>query len=146
MKEELSDEALVKDFFATHAEAIEDGGFSARVVAALPAAESSWAARRTRMRRWNMALDVVAAASVVGFLVYLDASGWFQRFNDTLLHRVVFRIVTFDAESLLVRLMLFLHRLPEVLPTAEQTLVLVMLLVVFVVMGVQRVVRTISPL
>ena len=145
MKQEQSDESLVKEFFAAHTEAIEDGGFTARVVAALPAAESSWVVKRSRLRCWNRALDLLAAVSVVVFLVYFDASDWIQRFTYTLLHHIVIGIAAFDVESLLVRMMLFLHRLPAALPTAEQTLVVVVLLAVLLVLGMQRVVRTVSP-
>lgn len=52
--------------------------------------------------------------------------------------RVLVGIVNFDWDALLVQFMLLLHRLPEMLPSPQQMLALVLVLISLTVLAAER--------
>lgn len=110
-----SEEALLNSFFAEHAERIADDGFTERVLNALPA-------ENVRLRLWSRGLDLVTLAATVGLLLYL---GIFNRMADIMqsaILRTLAAIMAIDTDQLLVDLMRFLHRLPDLLPSGAHVI------------------------
>lgn len=122
---EVSDEQLISNFFNQHKEPIEDNGFTSRVLNALHQSENSWQSETIRLHRWSLLLNVFGVA--VGFLLFIYLGG-FSFFGDELHHlsnRLLVGILTFDYDNILVQAMLYLHRLPDMLPSSTQLLALV---------------------
>ena len=119
-----NDEVLLSKFFAEHHEPIADNGFTERVLAALPERENACLAETMRLRRWSLWLNVFGIVAGLGLLIYLGVFGMAWDGLMTFFNRIYVGVITFDFESLLVDLMLFLHRLPELLPSTSQLLVI----------------------
>ncbi|MBP5770374.1 MAG: DUF5056 domain-containing protein [Bacteroidaceae bacterium] len=121
----VSDEQLIINFFDQHREPIEDNGFTSRVLNALPLSENSWQSETIRLRRWSLLLNVFGVAA--GFLVLIYFGGFSLVWDglDNLSNRLLVGILTFDYDNILVQAMLYLHRLPDMLPSSTQLLALV---------------------
>ena len=133
-----NDELLLKEFFAAHSETIADNGFTERVLAALPQEQEG----AVRLRQWNLVLNGTGILAVVGMLVAFGTFGWLRTAMVGLARRMLMGIVNFDWDALLVQSMLFLHRLPELLPSAQQMLALVLVLISLTVLAAERVARS----
>lgn len=105
-----SEEALINSFFFEHTENIADDGFTERVLSALPA-------ENIRLRLWSRILDIVTLAATVGLLIYLGVFNRLANIIQTAVLRTIANIMSIDTDQLLVELMRFLHRLPDLLPT-----------------------------
>lgn len=139
-----ADDALLSAFFAEARKPIADNGFTDRVMDAL--AERSWqevssealAEEGVQLRRWSEMLNITGALACLALLVYL---GFFVRMWDSLhtfIYQVVAWVMTFDAENLLVHAMLFLHRLPELLPSPTQMFALGVAFVILMGLALHR--------
>lgn len=133
-----NDELLLKEFFAAHSETIADNGFTERVLAALPQEQEG----AVRLRQWNLVLNGTGILAVVGMLVALGTFGSVRTAMVGLARRMLMGIANFDWDALLVQSMLFLHRLPELLPSAQQMLALVLVLISLTVLAAERVARS----
>ena len=133
-----NDELLLKEFFAAHSETIADNGFTERVLAALPQEQEG----AVRLRQWNLVLNGTGILAVVGMLVAFGTFGWVRTAMVGLARRMLMGIANFDWDALLVQSMLFLHRLPELLPSAQQMLALVLVLISLTVLAAERVARS----
>ena len=132
-----NDELLLKEFFAAHSETIADNGFTERVLAALPQEQEG----AVRLRQWNLVLNGTGILAVVGMLVAFGTFGWLRTAMVGLARRMLMGIVNFDWDALLVQSMLFLHRLPELLPSAQQMLALELVLISLTVLAAERLAR-----
>lgn len=133
-----NDELLLKEFFAAHSETIADNGFTERVLAVLPQEQEG----AVRLRQWNLVLNGTGILAVVGMLVALGTFGSVRTAMVGLARRMLMGIANFDWDALLVQSMLFLHRLPELLPSAQQMLALVLVLISLTVLAAERVARS----
>lgn len=136
---DINDEQLLESFFKEFQEArqpIADDGFTERVMSVLPKRESAFS-----LRRYSLWLNVTGVAGVVGLMIYLgfftSTWEWLQGF----LTRIFFGTMTYDYDGLLVRLMLFLHRLPDLMPSAPQLTAIVITTIVLMTLGIDRIVR-----
>lgn len=130
---EMSEEQLLESFFAEAREPIADDGFTERVMNALPARSAV-----SRLRRYSFWLNVAGVVSAVALLIYL---GFFTRtweFLHGLMARLVVSTLSYDYDGLLVQVMLFLHRLPEMLPSAPQLTAIAVTTIVLMTMGIKR--------
>ena len=132
-----NDELLLKEFFAAHSETIADNGFTERVLAALPQEQEE----AVRLRQWNLVLNGTGILAVVGMLVAFGTFGWVRTAMVGLARRMLMGIANFDWDALLVQSMLFLHRLPELLPSAQQMLALELVLISLTVLAAERLAR-----
>ena len=132
-----NDELLLKEFFAAHSETIADNGFTERVLAALPQEQEG----AVRLRQWNLVLNGTGILAVVGMLVALGTFGSVRTAMVGLARRMLMGIANFDWDALLVQSMLFLHRLPELLPSAQQMLALELVLISVTVLAAERLAR-----
>ncbi len=132
-----NDELLLKEFFAAHSETIADNGFTERVLAALPQEQEG----AVRLRQWNLVLNGTGILAVVGMLVAFGTFGWVRTAMVGLARRMLMGIANFDWDALLVQSMLFLHRLPELLPSAQQMLALELVLISLTVLAAERLAR-----
>ena len=132
-----NDELLLKEFFAAHSETIADNGFTERVLAALPQEQEG----AVRLRQWNLVLNGTGILAVVGMLVALGTFGSVRTAMVGLARRMLMGIANFDWDALLVQSMLFLHRLPELLPSAQQMLALELVLISLTVLAAERLAR-----
>lgn len=132
-----NDELLLKEFFAAHSETIADNGFTERVLAALPQEQEG----AVRLRQWNLVLNGTGILAVVGMLVAFGTFGWLRTAMVGLARRMLMGIANFDWDALLVQSMLFLHRLPELLPSAQQMLALELVLISLTVLAAERLAR-----
>jgi len=139
-----ADETLLNAFFAQAREPIADNGFTDRVLNAL--AERSWqeadsdvvAEDGVRLRRWSEMLNITGVLACLALLIYL---GIFVRMWDSLhtfVYQVIAWVMTFDTDNFLVHLMLFLHRLPEMLPSPTQIFALAVAFVILMILAVRR--------
>lgn len=133
---EVSDEQLISNFFNQHKEPIEDNGFTSRVLNALPLSENSWQSETIRLRRWSLLLNVFGVAA--GFLLLIYFGGFSLVWNglDNLSNRLLMGILSYDYDNLLVQAMLYLHRLPDILPSSTQLLALVATILILTFEGV----------
>lgn len=129
-----NDEQLLRDFFAEHRETIADNGFTERVLAALPEQQEEAA----RLRRWNLALNGIGIVAAVVMMIAFGTFGWLRTAMMSMARRVLVGIVNFDWDALLVQFMLLLHRLPEMLPSPQQMLALVLVLISLTVLAAER--------
>lgn len=130
---EKNEEQLLNAFFAEARQPIADDGFTERVMSALPARSEAFALHR--YSRW---LNIIAAVGVVALLLYL---GFFTRtwdFLQSLIAHIVVGTLSYDYDSLLVQAMLFLHRLPEMLPSAPQLTAIAVTTITLMTMGIKR--------
>lgn len=132
-----NDELLLKEFFAAHSETIADNGFTERVLAALPQEQEG----AVRLRQWNLVLNGTGILAVVGMLVAFGTFGWVRTAMVGLARRMLMGIANYDWDALLVQSMLFLHRLPELLPSAQQMLALELVLISLTVLAAERLAR-----
>ena len=58
--------------------------------------------------------------------------------------RIAVGMMTYDYDGLLVRLMLFLHRLPDLLPSAPQLTAIAISTIVLMTLGIDRIVRRVQ--
>ena len=135
---DISDEALLRDFFGDRTEHIEDGGFTERVVAALPQRQTAWVTENLRLRRWSAALNLTALVGGIILLFTLDAFGSVRAAVGAAIQRTVMGLLTFDWGALLVQTMLFFHRLPELLPNATQLAGIMLSLMILTAMSVKK--------
>ena len=144
------DEALLNAFFAEARTPIADNGFTDRVMDAL--IQRSWQEVATeaveeeeeRLRRWSEMLNITGALACLALLFYL---GFFVRIWDSLhtfIYQAVAWVMTFDIDNMLVHLMLFLHRLPEMLPSPTQLFALGVAFVILMILAVRRFFRNIE--
>lgn len=131
----LADDALLNSFFAATQQPLTDDGFTERVMAHLPP-------RAANLRRWSMALNIVAAVAIVTMVIFLATSYGvadnIERCATYTLETLVCHVVYFDADALLVRLMLFLHRLPSMLPSATQLIAIVATFILLTTLGIKQ--------
>ena len=133
---EMSEEQLLDAFFAEARQPIADDGFTERVMSALPARSVAYS-----LRRYSFWLNFLGGVGIAALLIYL---GFFTRtwaFLHELMMRIVVGTITFDFDGLLVQFMLFLHRLPELLPPLPQLTAIVITTIVFMTMCIERVVK-----
>ena len=135
-----SEEALIASFFAEHKETIADDGFTERVMRALPERENASWAEAMRLRRWSLWLNVLGTIVGIGLLIYLGVFTEWLQFLQHLSNRLIAGIIHFDYEQLLVQFMLFLHRLPELLPSPTQLLAIAITSMILTAVGIKRVV------
>lgn len=136
---DINDEQLLDSFFKEFKEArqpIADDGFTERVMSALPQREAVFS-----LRRYSLWLNVVGVVGVIGLMIYLGffTSTW-ELLQGFFTHLLV-TAMTYDYDALLVRLMLFLHRLPGLLPSAPQLTAIVISTIVLMTLGIDRIVR-----
>ena len=139
---DINDEQLLESFFKEYREArqpIADDGFTERVMSALPQREAAFS-----LRRYSLWLNVIGVVGVIGLMIYL---GFFTSTWDLLqgfLTRITVGMMTYDYDGLLVRLMLFLHRLPDLLPSAPQLTAIAISTIVLMTLGIDRIVRRVQ--
>lgn len=142
MKNQSINERMLSQFFADARHPVTDDGFTVQVMERVEALQVSAAMHQhsaTRwLRQWNIMLNI---AGVLGGIVLLVGFGFFSKAWDAIqngIHSVLVGIMTFDPSELLVQLMLFMHRLPELLPSPTQLLALELALCILLVLGVQK--------
>lgn len=141
----LTDQELLARFFAEAKAPVADNGFSARVMQQIASMQAERVLTRraalSTLARWNFWLNAIGVLAGIALLVRI---GFFSRAWE-LIHMVVYRviagIITFDADDLLVRLMLFLHQLRDITPSFMQWCSLGLTIFVLLVLGVQRLVQ-----
>lgn len=139
---DINDEQLLESFFKEYREArqpIADDGFTERVMSALPQREAAFS-----LRRYSLWLNVIGVVGVIGLMIYL---GFFTSTWDLLqgfFTRITVGMMTYDYDGLLVRLMLFLHRLPDLLPSAPQLTAIAISTIVLMTLGIDRIVRRVQ--
>lgn len=139
---DINDEQLLESFFKEFREArqpIADNGFTERVMSALPQREAAFS-----LRRYSLWLNVIGVVGVIGLMIYL---GFFTSTWDLLqgfFTRIAVGMMTYDYDGLLVRLMLFLHRLPDLLPSAPQLTAIAISTIVLMTLGIDRIVRRVQ--
>ena len=133
-----NDEQLLRDFFAEYRQTIADNGFTERVLSALPRQQEE----AVRLRRWNLALSGIGIVAAVVMVIALGTFGWLRTALVSMAQRVLVGIVNFDWDALLVQFMLLLHRLPEMLPSPQQMLALVLVLISLTVLAAERLKRS----
>lgn len=138
-RSELSEEQLLESFFAEARQPIADDGFTERVMNALPARSATFT-----LHRYSLWLNIIAAVGILALLIYF---GFFTRtwtFLQGLMAHIVVGTLSFDYDGLLVQAMLFLHRLPEMLPSAPQLTAIAITTIVFMTMGIKRLVNEVT--
>lgn len=133
----LRDEALIAGFFAEHKEIIQDDGFTERVLSALPKREDVRMAMSLRLRRWSLWLNVLGIVVGIGLLISLGVVPQWWHSLQQAVDGFLANLYHFDFDSLLVRLMLFLHRLPEILPSPSQVLALLVTSVTLLLLSIK---------
>lgn len=129
------DERLLADFFAAHQQSIPDNGFTERVMK-----EVSARSRILQMRRLSLRLNILGAVGVVAILLYLGVfTETLESINGVFNHVTTFS-TNFDPDSLLVMVMLFVHRLPDYLPSPTQFLAIVLTAIILMTLVIRRVV------
>ena len=131
-----TDEILLKRFFENTQEHVEDNRFTERVMDSLPI-------RTTPLRWWSQSLNVVAILGCVALLINFRFFEQLWEFLIQFFQRIFIAFITFDLESLLVRIMLFLHHLPQLMPTPTQLLTLLIGLTFLMFLGIQRIFKSI---
>ena len=136
---DINDEQLLDSFFNEARQPIADDGFTERVMSALPKRQAAFS-----LRRYSLWLNILGAVGVIGLMIYLGffTSTW--EFLQGLTARMVVGTMTYDYDGLLVRIMLFLHRLPELLPSAPQLTAIAITTIVLMTMGINRVVKSVE--
>lgn len=142
MTNALNDDALLASFFSEHEETIADDGFSERVVSALPRFERAWTTEYLRLRRWRIGLNVFGAIAGVALMVYLGFFTYLWNLMQGAAMRIIAGALHFDGDSLLVNLLLLLHRLPELLPSLTQTVAIATATIVLMVLGIKQITQT----
>jgi len=104
------------------------------VLAALPRQQEE----AVRLRRWNLALNGIGIVAAVVMVIAFGTFGWLRTAMMSMARRVLVGIVNFDWDALLVQFMLLLHRLPEMLPSPQQMLALVLVLISLTVLAAER--------
>ena len=141
IKNQLSDDELLKAFFAQAVEPVPDNGFTDRVMQRIEAMQTEETVQAhvatVALKRWNLWLNLTCVAAIVGLLAYMGFFGQAWHYLHVFANRVLVGILTFDPEALLVHLLLDLRQLPDLLPSANQlfTISLGLLLVGLIVMG-----------
>ena len=135
------DEALLKSFFSEHAEHIADNGFTERVVLALPQGEADWLTANLHLRYWSIGLNVAAVIGGFILLFSLDFFGAMRTFLIPAAERLLVTLMTLDWDALLVRTMLFIHHLPEVLPSPLQLSAIVLASLILLPLCIQKIVK-----
>lgn len=133
------DDALLDVFFASNTEKIADDGFTERVMAAVAAQKTE--VEGPCLRCWSIGLNIVAALASIMLLVHAGFFGMIVEFLRKAVMRVVVGFMSIDLDSLLVQTLLFVHRLPEMLPSATQMLAIGMATIVVMTLGIQQLVR-----
>ena len=133
------DDALLDVFFASNTEKIADDGFTERVMAAVAAQKTE--VEGPCLRCWSIGLNIVAALASIMLLVHAGFFGMIVEFLRKAVMRVVVGFMSIDLDSLLVQTLLFVHRLPEMLPSATQVLAIGMATIVVMTLGIQQLVR-----
>lgn len=134
-KTNLRDERLLADFFAAHQQSIPDNGFTERVMK-----EVSARSRILQMRRLSLRLNILGAVGVVAILLYMGVfTETLESVNSVFTH-VTTLSANFDPDSLLVVVMLFVHRLPDYLPSPTQFLAIVLTTIILMALVIRRVV------
>lgn len=134
-KTNLRDERLLADFFAAHQQAIPDNGFTERVMK-----EVSARSRILQMRRLSLRLNILGAVGVVAILLYLGVFTETLESVNSAFNHVTTLSANFDPDSLLVVVMLFVHRLPDYLPSPTQFLAIVLTTIILMTLVIRRVV------
>lgn len=129
------DERLLADFFAAHQQAIPDNGFTERVMK-----EVSARIRILQMRRLSLRLNILGAVGVVAILLYLGVFTETLESVNSVFNHVTTLSANFDPDSLLVMVMLFVHRLPDYLPSPTQFLALALTTIILMTLVIRRVV------
>lgn len=140
-----SDNEILTQFFSEARTPIADDGFTARVMHALPRQARIW-----HISRINLWLNMATAAASVALVIYFvisQLSHVVAAHHPTLLHdnsslseigtktfyvtvmHILTRLNTL-AEGLQVQLYLYLHRLPDMLPSLTQILALAAMLII----------------
>ena len=132
-KKVKNDEELLAGFFATHQVTVPDDGFTERVMSALPVRPES-----LRLRRWSSRLNLIGVVGMMALLFYM---GFFTKVLEGLggiLEQCVNLFTNFDFDSFLVVFMLFVHHLPEYMPSATQLIALSLTTVILLVLVYDR--------
>ncbi|MCR4995503.1 MAG: DUF5056 domain-containing protein [Bacteroidales bacterium] len=133
----LSDDALLDQFFAEARQPVADNGFTERVVASLPAHTVC------SLRCLSTALNIFTVVAGVALLIYL---GFFTRiadFYEMMIARIISGIQHFDADAMLVQTILFIHRVPDMLPSATQIIAIGATMIILTTLALQRFVKQI---
>jgi len=134
-KTNLHDERLLADFFAAHQQAIPDNGFTERVMKKV-----SVRSRIQHMRRLSLRLNVLGAVGVIALFLYLGVfTETLESVNSVFTH-VTTLSTNFDPDSFLVMVMLFIHRLPDYLPSPTQFLALTLTTIILMTLVIRRIV------
>ena len=136
-----NDEALLEKFFSSHAEHIADNGFTERVVLALPEREPGWVTANLQLRYWSIGLNVVAVVGALILLFSLDFFGTLLTIMIPAAERLLASVMNLDWEALLVQTMLFLHRLPEVMPSPLQLSAIVLASLILLPLCIKKLVK-----
>jgi len=138
----LSDDELLDAFFNEHKETIADNGFCERVLQGLPERENVESVESQQLRRWRIGLNLFGVAAVVGLLVYFGFFSQLWDFQQGVAAHFISQAMNFDFNSLLVKLMLMLHRLPELLPSPTQIVTIAVAILVLTTATVKQLVDT----
>jgi len=133
-----SDEALLNSFFAERRQVIADNGFTERVMAALPERKDARVAEAMRLRRWSQWLNIFAIVAILALLIGLGFFGSVWEYLQAGAVQIVLSIMHYDYDGLLVQTMLFLHRLPGMLPSATQLVAIVASLMILTALSVKK--------
>ena len=141
----VTDQELLDRFFAEAHTPVADDGFSTRVMQQITALRTAQAPARASslslLTRWNFWLNTITAVSGILLLFQLGFFGQAWEWICSFFHRIVVGILTFDPYDLLVQALLFLHRLPDLLPSSVQLSTLGLSVLVFLGLGAQRLVQ-----
>lgn len=141
----VTDEQLLTRFFAEARTPVSDDGFTVCVleqIAALRAAQApANATSLSQLTRWNFWLNTIAALSGILLFIQVGVLGQAWKWLCAIAHRIIVGLLSFDFDNLLVQVMLFLHRLPDMLPSSVQLYTIGLTVLVLLVLGAQRLVQ-----
>lgn len=135
----LTDQELLARFFAEARTPIKDDGFSSRVMQQIEV--STVNSPSFSLTRWNFWINALGIVAGVGLLIYIGFLGRVWQLLHTVVYRIIAGIVSFDPDDLLVRVMLFLHRLPDMMPSTMQLTSLGLTIFVLLFLGANRLVQ-----
>ena len=138
----LNDDALLANFFNEHKETIANDGFTERVLSDLPQFERAWTTEHLRLRRWRIGLNVFGTIAGIVLMMYLGFFSYLWNLMQGAIVRAVAGVLHFDYDSLLVNMMLLLHRLPDLLPSPAQMVAIAAATIVLMALGIKQFART----
>ena len=119
----IADDQLLDSFFAQARAPIADNGFTLRVMSALP--RNAPALNATiNLRRWHIALNALCAIGIIALLTSINISERLVASVHTSALHLMANILALDTDSILVNILLAMHRMPDLLPSFTQMIAL----------------------